>query len=95
MLLQLGVNTKTITLSLAPHTIVFTSALICLTKYIAIAFLNFLIIAPYRIIEGKAAFTWRDTRRDHMRLDTQVAHLVAPEHLHGRCASLHHIQITH
>ena len=25
-----------------------------------------------------------------MRLDTQVAHLVAPEHLHGRCASLHH-----
>ena len=26
-----------------------------------------------------------------MRLDTQVAYLVAPEHLHGRCASLHHI----
>ena len=53
MLLQLGVYTKTITLSLAPHTIVFTSALIFLTKYIATAFLNFLIIAPYRIIKGK------------------------------------------
>ena len=28
--------------------------------------------------DTKAAFTWRDMRQDHVRLDTRIAHLVAP-----------------
>ena len=39
---------------------------------------------------SREELAWRDMRQDHVRLVTRIAHLVAPERLHGRCASLHH-----